>query len=73
MTEKISLTFEELYEGIEANYAEFSENHTIFMEKGNAAAGNRARKAITNLKKLVTDYRKANIEKIKEAKISKKG
>ena len=35
------------------------------IEKGNKAAGGRARKAIGEIKKLVTDYRKASVSESK--------
>jgi len=39
----------------------FEENHSKFTEKGNKAAATRARKAIGEIKKLVTDYRKQSV------------
>ena len=36
-----------------------------FSSKGNKAAGGRARKAIGEIKKLVTDYRKASVSESK--------
>ena len=44
---------------------EFHDNHQVFVEKGNKAAGGRARKAIGEVKKLVTEYRKASVESSK--------
>jgi hypothetical protein len=41
------------------------ENHTIFSEKSNKAAGSRARKAAGEFKKIVTDYRKASVAESK--------
>ena len=49
----------ELYEQIEAAFNDFKENHSVFSEKGNKAAGGRARKAIGEIKKMVTAYRQA--------------
>ena len=43
----------------------FEENHISFKEKGNKAAGGRARKSIGEIKKLVTDYRKASVSDTK--------
>ena len=43
----------------------FEENHISFKEKGNKAAGGRARKAVGEIKKLVTDYRKASVSDTK--------
>ena len=51
----------ELYEQIEELFEDFQHNHKTFLEKGNKAAGGRARKAIGEIKKLVTDYRKAAV------------
>ena len=56
----------ELNEQIAKLYTEFSENHEIYAEKGNKAAGGRARKALGELKKLVTSYRKASVEQSKQ-------
>ena len=55
----------ELYEKIEACFEDFQENHKKFVNKGTKAAGGRARKAIGEIKKLVTDYRKASVEENK--------
>lgn len=52
----------ELYEKMEKLFETFKSNHGVFVEKGNKAAGTRARKAIGELKKLVTEYRKASVE-----------
>ena len=46
-------------------FNDFKENHSTFSEKGNKAAGGRARKAIGEIKKLVTDYRKASVSESK--------
>jgi hypothetical protein len=40
---------------------EFESNHNEHAAKGNKAAGRRARKAIGNVKKLVTEYRKISV------------
>ena len=55
----------ELYEQIEAAFEDFQENHKKFVNKGTKAAGGRARKAIGEVKKLVTDYRKASVDESK--------
>ena len=55
----------ELYNNIKTLFTEFEDNHSIFSEKGNKAAGGRARKAIGEIKKLVTDYRKASVSESK--------
>jgi NAD(P)H-dependent FMN reductase len=42
-------------------WTEFEENHNNHASKGNKAAGKRARKALGNVKKLVTEYRKHSV------------
>lgn len=56
----------EINEQIAKLYVEFSENHDVYVEKGNKAAGGRARKALGELKKLITGYRKASVEQSKQ-------
>ena len=55
----------ELYETLNNLWEEFQENHRSFTDKGNKAAGGRARKAVGEVKKLVTDYRKASVTESK--------
>tara|TARA_R100001443_G_C3226675_1_gene147334 strand:+ start:313 stop:495 length:183 start_codon:yes stop_codon:yes gene_type:complete len=55
----------EIYSTINNLFEEFQENHRKFEEKGTKAAGGRARKAIGEIKKLVTNYRKASISESK--------
>ena len=55
----------ELYETMNNLWEEFQTNHRTFTEKGNKAAGGRARKAVGEVKKLVTDYRKASVTESK--------
>tara|TARA_Y100000296_G_C5130728_1_gene235404 strand:+ start:294 stop:476 length:183 start_codon:yes stop_codon:yes gene_type:complete len=52
----------ELYETMNTLWEEFSENHRTFAERGNKASGKRARKAVGEVKKLVTTYRKASVD-----------
>jgi hypothetical protein len=54
-------TSQELFEQIKELFAEFEENH----ESTTKAGKSRARKAIGEIKKLVTDYRKASVEESK--------
>ena len=54
-----------LYETMNNLWEEFQENHRTFTEKGNKSAGTRARKAVGEVKKLVTDYRKASVSESK--------
>ena len=58
-------TTNELYETLNNLWEEFQTNHRTFTEKGNKAAGGRARKAVGEVKKLVTDYRKASVTESK--------
>jgi hypothetical protein len=51
----------ELYEEIKSLFQEFEENHTKNAESGTKASGTRARKAIGEIKKLATDYRKSSV------------
>jgi len=54
-------TSQELFEQIKELFGEFEENHN----GSTKAAKSRARKAIGEVKKLVTDYRKASVEETK--------
>ena len=58
-------TTNELYETLNNLWEDFQENHRTFTDKGNKAAGGRARKAVGEVKKLVTDYRKASVNESK--------
>lgn len=49
-----------LYDQIKEQFDTFDSEHEKNMN-GNKAAGSRARKAIGEVKKLVTDYRKASV------------
>ena len=55
----------QLYDTLNNLWEEFQENHRKFADKGNKSAGTRARKAIGEVKKLVTEYRKASVEESK--------
>ena len=55
----------EIHSKIKEHFEEFDANHEIHSEKGNKAAGGRARKAIGEVKKLVTEYRKASVSESK--------
>jgi len=50
-----------LYDTLNNLWEEFQENHRKYAEKGNKAAATRARKAIGEIKKLVTTYRKESV------------
>ena len=55
----------ELYDSIKELWEDFDSNHNVFAEKGNKAAAGRARKAIGEIKKLVTEYRKVSVAECK--------
>ncbi len=55
----------ELFNNMKDLWNSLEENHTIFSEKSNKAAGTRARKAAGEFKKIVTDYRKASVAESK--------
>lgn len=61
------MTSNELFDTMKIQWAEFEENHTKFVDKGNRAAATRARKAIGEIKKLVTEYRKQSVSESKKA------
>ena len=52
----------ELVDQIKAEYDVFVKNADAQVEKGNKAAGARARKAALNLMKLMKDFRKDSVE-----------
>ena len=59
------MSTESLYNELNNLWENFQENHRSFTDKGNKAAGGRARKSIGEIKKLVTDYRKASVSESK--------
>ena len=61
------MTSHELFDKMNEFWNEFNENHSKFTEKGNIAAATRARKAVGELKKLVTEYRKASVAESKRS------
>ncbi|MBQ1168493.1 MAG: histone H1 [Bacteroidales bacterium] len=54
-----------LVEQINAEIELFQKNAAAQVEKGNKAAGTRARKAALNISKLMKDFRKASVEAAK--------
>lgn len=54
-----------LVEQINAEIELFQKNACAQVEKGNKAAGTRARKAALNISKLMKDFRKASVEAAK--------
>ncbi len=55
----------ELVEKINAEYESFLANATAQAEKGNKAAGTRARKSALELSKLMKEFRKVSVEAAK--------
>lgn len=62
---------QEIYEQLEQLWNDFSFEHNRFKQKNVKAAGVRARKAIGDFKKLVTDYRKLSVSESKELNVTK--
>lgn len=56
----------ELVAKINETYEQFAANANAQVEKGNKAAGARARKAALELKNLMTEFRKASVEEAKK-------
>lgn len=56
---------QQLVEKINAQVELFQENAKLQVEKGNKAAGTRARKAALELTKLMKEFRKASVEAAK--------
>ena len=56
---------DKLFENMKELWQTFEENHITFKEKGNKSAGGRARKAIGDIKKLVTEYRRESVSESK--------
>ncbi len=62
---KILTTMKELVDQIKAEYEVFEKNAEAQVEKGNKAAGARARKAALNIMKMMKDFRKVSVESSK--------
>ena len=56
----------ELVEKIQATFAASNEDATAQMEKGNKAAGTRARKASLDMEKMLKEFRKVSLEESKK-------
>lgn len=57
---------EELYAQLEDQFKIVQERHAKFVEKGNKTAEADVRKALGEIKKLVTPYRQASVEATKK-------
>lgn len=55
----------ELVDQIKAEYEAFEKNAEAQVEKGNKAAGARARKAALNIMKMMKEFRKVSVESAK--------
>ncbi len=65
-TLKIYYTMKELVAQINAQAEVFAANAAAQVEKGNKAAGTRARKAALELTKLLKEFRKVSVEEAKK-------
>lgn len=61
-----SIAMKELIEKINAEFESFSKEAEQQAEKGNKAAGTRARKSALELSKLFKDFRKVSVEESKK-------
>tara|TARA_B100001250_G_scaffold254388_1_gene218856 strand:- start:1632 stop:1808 length:177 start_codon:yes stop_codon:yes gene_type:complete len=52
---------ENIFDEIQSLFEEFKVEHGKNLDKGNKSAGARARKALGEIKKLVTEYRKQSV------------
>jgi hypothetical protein len=57
---------EELVNKIKAEFDAFAKDAGLQIEKGNKAAGTRARKSSLDLEKLLKEFRKASLEESKK-------
>lgn len=57
---------DKLIKKIDEQIASFSENAKLQLEKGNKAAGTRARKSALELSKLLKDFRKVSVDAAKK-------
>ena len=62
---EIIMNSNDLYDNLKELWEEFDSNHNAFADKGTKASAGRARKAIGEIKKLITDYRKASVSECK--------
>lgn len=56
----------ELVEKIQAEFAEFTADAAAQIEKGNKAAGTRARKSSLELEKMLKEFRKVSLDESKK-------
>ena len=60
------MTSQELYDEMKQTWDLFEKDHVRFYEKNIKAAGARARKAATHLKKLASNYRHINLSETRD-------
>ena len=61
-----NMTMEKTFAQISELFDQFSKDASLQVEKGNKAAGTRARKAALELSKLLKDFRKVSVEEAKK-------
>ena len=61
-TSKLMIIMEQLLKQINEQIASFQKDANLQVEKGNKAAGTRARKATLEISKLMKEFRKASLE-----------
>ena len=74
MATEVTISMDEflkISDEIQTQLNEWQTNHAKFVEKGNASAGSRARKALGEVKNLVTAYRKISTGISAESKAEK--
>jgi hypothetical protein len=57
---------QEVYNKLKDQWDAFEENHEKHTTTGNKSAGARARKALGEIKKMVTEYRKLSVQASKD-------
>jgi hypothetical protein len=62
----MSKTSHELYEAMKEQWDMFESEHTRFAKGGFKTAAVKSRKALSEIKKLVTDYRKQSLAETKK-------
>lgn len=60
------MTANEIFEQMKDQWSEFEMNHDKFQNQGVKSSAARARKAIGEIKKLVTEYRKQSVSETKK-------
>ena len=58
---------QEVYSNLKEQWKAFEENHEKHTTNGNKSAGARARKALGEIKKMITEYRKLSVQASKDS------